>query len=124
MKLRSDLRYRSILVLAAVAMAGAVVAQQSPAPAAASAPPETQSFTVQPGTPPDEERITVIHTTTRRVVVDVVATDADGKPVPDRISPSSRTASRSRYAPSRFTTRRWIAARCRPLPPSCPAILL
>ena len=83
MKLRSDLRYRSILVLAAVAMAGAVVAQQSPAPAAASAPPETQSFTVQPGTPPDEERITVIHTTTRRVVVDVVATDADGKPVPD-----------------------------------------
>jgi VWFA-related protein len=42
-----------------------------------------QSFTVTPGRPEDEEPVVVIHNTTRRVVVDVVVTGADGKPVQD-----------------------------------------
>jgi VWFA-related protein len=57
---------------------GALTAQQSAAPAAAPAP---QPFTVQPGTPQDEEPVAVIRSFTRRVVVDVVVTDAEGKPV-------------------------------------------
>jgi VWFA-related protein len=71
------------------------MAQQSPAPAgskaakpgsaqnspAAQQDAPAQSFTVQPGTLDDEQPMAVIHTTTRRVVVDVVVTGADGKPV-------------------------------------------
>jgi len=63
-----------VCALAGMLWAGAGVAmaqQSSPA----------QSFTVQPGTPEQEEPTMVIHTTTRRVVVDVVVTGADGKPV-------------------------------------------
>ena len=73
---------------------GASMAQRSPRPAVsgtaksdpAQNPPAAQqdapaqSFTVQPETRDDEQPLTVIHTTTRRVVVDVVVTGADGKP--------------------------------------------
>jgi VWFA-related protein len=51
---------------------GAQTAQQTAAP---------QSFTVVPGTQEDEAPVAVIHSTTRRVVVDVVVTGADGKPL-------------------------------------------
>jgi VWFA-related protein len=51
---------------------GQAVAQQVAAP---------PSFTVSSGTPAGDESVTVIHTTTRRVVVDVVVTGPDGKPV-------------------------------------------
>lgn len=83
----SGLRDRLILVPGVCALAvalmgfGALIAQQGAAPAAAPAPPEPQPFTVQPGTPQDEEPVAVIRSFTRRVVVDVVVTDAEGKPV-------------------------------------------
>jgi VWFA-related protein len=91
-----------ILALGACTLAGAgAMAQRNPAPATTGpAKPEPaqpakepvaapaqqdegpQSFTVQPGTQKDEEPTVVIRTTTRRVVVDVVVTGPDGKPVP------------------------------------------
>ncbi len=86
------------LVVGGLAVAGALLAQQSPAPsaaaaansastpAAASAPvqPEQlpQSFAVLPGTADDDDAPLRLRTTTRRVVVDVVVTGPDGKPVP------------------------------------------
>jgi VWFA-related protein len=102
MKLLVGFRLQLIFALGACALAGAgAMAQRSPAPATTGpAQPEPaqpakeqvvapaqqdegpQSFTVQPGTPEDEEPAMVIRTTTRRVVVDVVVTGPDGKPVP------------------------------------------
>ena len=99
-------RFRSHLSIAlgvcALAGAGALMAQQSSVPTATEpAKPEsaqtakdsestttqqdegTQSFTVKPGMIEDEEPTTVIHATTRRVVVDVVVSGPDGKPVRD-----------------------------------------
>lgn len=61
--------------------------QQAPAdPSAEPATPEAapQSFTVQPVADNDPAAgVTLLHTTVRRVVVDVVVTGPDGKPVPD-----------------------------------------
>jgi VWFA-related protein len=72
---------RFLLVLASTALLVPVAprAQQSPAPQ--DAPP--QSFTVNAAPADDEEPVVTIHSTTRRVVVDVVVTGADGKPVSD-----------------------------------------
>jgi VWFA-related protein len=94
MKMAECFRMSLSLAVVLCASAGAVNAQpgQAPAatgsaqplPAAGGAPARqqgTQSFTVQPGTPEDDESTVVIHTTTRRVVVDVVVTGPDGKPV-------------------------------------------
>jgi VWFA-related protein len=93
MKLLSILRSRLFLALSFCIAAGAMglVAQQSSAPAA-SVPakaadhpqqaPAAGSFTVTPEADQDQEPVVVIRTTTRRVVVDVVVTDAAGKPVP------------------------------------------
>lgn len=76
------------LGICALAWAGVLMAQQSPVPtdtgsehAAVQQDEGTQSFTVKPGTTEDEEPTPVIHSTTRRVVVDVVVTGPDGKPV-------------------------------------------
>jgi len=99
MKMQERFRLYLSLALGLCAWAGAPNAQQGQAPAATApdrpesaqaltpivaAPAQregTQSFTVQPGTPEDDESTVVIHTTTRRVVVDVVVTGLDGKPV-------------------------------------------
>ncbi|MGA2351885.1 MAG: VWA domain-containing protein [Terracidiphilus sp.] len=108
MKLLYGFRGRSIFTLEfgalVFALAGSVasLAQTSPAPPSAATvkspsaliaetsdvssaqqDASPQSFTVQPGTPEDEQPIVVIHSTTRRVVVDVVVTGPDGTPVPD-----------------------------------------
>jgi len=105
-----DIRIRLVLFVAVWALAGAVapMAQQSagagagspaqttpsptlpPSPQAAekpqgAAPPGSQepSFLVKSVLPDDEEPVVRIRRTTRRVVVDVVVTGADGKPVSD-----------------------------------------
>ncbi len=72
-----------VCVLAAVAWvgSGAQIAQQNPAATSAQPDAGAQSFTVQPGTQEDEEPAHVLHVTTRRVVVDVVVTGPDGKPL-------------------------------------------
>jgi VWFA-related protein len=100
MKLGREFRAHAIFILGACALAGigAAFSQQSQAPAAAI--PETAGpaqAAQQPDTPavqqngetpgltvaPDNAEPTpVIRSTTRRVVVDVVVTGSDGKPVP------------------------------------------
>jgi len=73
-----------LLSASAMAQVGpATAAPAQPAAVRAAAPQDEapQSFTVQPGTSPEEEAVPVIHVVTRRVVVDVVVTDAQGKPV-------------------------------------------
>jgi VWFA-related protein len=100
MKLQGRLRFRLILVLGVcVLTAPGALKSQSPAvddppknePVPVAEPSShpssqpgagVQSFTVKSVMPEDEELADVIRITTRRVVVDVVATGADGKPVP------------------------------------------
>jgi VWFA-related protein len=98
MKSRNGFCLGLILVLGGfgLAAAGVSMAQQSPAPAAAAAAQTapgaggasprreagTQSFTLRLGVPEEAESAVVIRANTRRVVVDVVVTGPDGKPVP------------------------------------------
>jgi VWFA-related protein len=110
MKSPIDFRMHLMVALGACALAGAQagMAQQTPAPAppapakpaqaapaqaapaqhgvdpGAGAVPQSQapqSFIVDPGIIDDDEPTVTIHSTTRRVVVDVVVTGPDGKPV-------------------------------------------
>lgn len=106
MKSLTDFRSSWMVALGTCVLAGAVVAQQNPRAAqqtpaptqaapAQQAPAQTvtdpgaivapqnqlpQSFVVDPGAIDEDAPIT-IHSTTRRVVVDVVVTGPDGKPV-------------------------------------------
>lgn len=102
MKLLDAIRYRLVVILGVCAFAGAVtaMARQASAPAApepaknepaqaaqgqaasSQQSPDAGSFRVQPGSADDQEPTVVIRSTTRRVVVDVVVTGPDGKPVP------------------------------------------
>lgn len=73
------------LALAAAALLPAQQAASAPATDAAGAQAQPvqmpQSFTVLPGTPQDEDATPMLRSVTRRVVVDVVVTGPDGKPV-------------------------------------------
>ena len=95
MKRLDGICLQASFVLAFGSLVGTSVlfAQQNSAPAVNNAPAKTsgapsptdpnQSFTVQSVAPEDDESMVVIHSTTRRVVVDVVVMGPDGKPVPD-----------------------------------------
>ena len=100
MKLRGGFRSHSILILGVCALAGvgAAFPQQSQAqstagqektsPAQAAQEPDATAAPQNGETPgltvasDNEEPTAVIHATTRRVVVDMVVTGPDGKPVP------------------------------------------
>ena len=87
--------------------------------------PEPQSFTVAPGTPEDEEPVVVLHNTTRRVVVDVVVTGPDGKPLRGLTQKDFQVTEDRKpqsFAALKRIPPRKIRAFCLPFP-SCRAIL-